>query len=78
MPKTTMTVEFQGRTFPVYNTATDDTPNSHLLKVMYLNRTRNIAGTVKAMTTDRLLAALKVQARCCATGDGEDVLEPRP
>lgn len=68
-----MQIEFQGKTFPVLSVEGGG------LKVMYLNRTRNIAGTVKATNQSRLTTLLMVQARCCRDdATGMDELEPRP
>lgn len=68
-------VTFQGREFPVHEFKIDDRVIG--AKVTYLNRTRNIAGTVSAADTTKLVGMLEMQSRCCRWDDGQDELEPR-
>lgn len=71
-----MHVEFQGKAFTA-RIVEPDNPNNEALKVNYFNKTRNINGSVTALTTDRLARLLEVQSQCCRIGGGQDELEPR-
>ena len=66
-----MQVEFQGKSF----TAHPVDGGGH--KVMYLNTTRNIAGSVTATDPSTLPTLLQTQSVCCRWDDGVDALEPR-